>query len=130
MLAVTSWTLGVLGASGGPKGEDLFVWSVYEKLCNSINVQCEHPHLPHTKLVLGSQRVGDARQSTAKLVFGRDPEDVLFPLDKFADWEAVALQCGSDGDPAHFFLVVLLFQNVVQDLAATVVLGRLPVAYD
>lgn len=88
-------------------------------------------HFSHTKLVLGSQRVRDTRRSTAELVFSCDPEDVLFPLDKFGDREAVALQCGGDGYPANFIvLVVFLLQNVVEDLTATVVFGRFPVAHN
>lgn len=84
-----------------------------------------------TELVLGHQRLGDAARAAAELVLGRDPEDVLLALDELGDGAAGALQGGGDGDPADLLvLVVLLLQDVVQDLAASVVLRRLPVTDD
>lgn len=84
-----------------------------------------------TELVLGHQGLRDARRAAAKLVLSSDPEDVFLPLDEFGDGAAGALQGGGDGDPADLIvLVVLLLQNVVQDLAATIILRRLPVTND
>ena len=81
-----------------------------------------------TELVLGNQRLRDARWPTAKLVLSGDPEDIFLPFDELGDGVAGALQGGSDGDPADLVvLVVLLLQDVVQDLAASVVFGRVPV---
>lgn len=69
--------------------------------------------------------------AAAILVLSSDSEDVLLPFDELGDREAGALEGGGDGYPANFLvLVVLLLQNVVQDLAATIVLRRLPVADD
>lgn len=84
-----------------------------------------------TELVLGDEWFGDARWTTAILVFSSDSEDVLLPFDELGDGAAGALQGGSDGDPASLvLLVVFLLQNVVQDLAATIILRRLPVTDD
>lgn len=84
-----------------------------------------------TELVFGDQRLRDARWPAAKLVLSSDPEDVLLPLDELGDREAGSLQGGGDGDPADLVvLIVLLLQDVIQDLAAAVVLGRVPVADD
>lgn len=84
-----------------------------------------------TKLVLGNQWFRDTWQPTAELVLGRDSEDVLLPFDEFGDGAAGALQGRGDGDPTDLLvLVVLLLQDVVQNLAATIILGRLPVTDD
>lgn len=82
-------------------------------------------------MVHGHQWLRDARWSTAELVFGSDPEDVLLPFDQLGDRAAGALDGGGDGDPANLIvLVVPLLQDVIQDLAASIILGRLPVADD
>lgn len=84
-----------------------------------------------TELVLGDQRVGDAWWPAAELVLGSDSEDVLLPFDEFSDRAAGALQSRGDGDPADLVvLVILLLQDIVQDLTAAIVLGRLPVTDD
>lgn len=84
-----------------------------------------------TKLVLGQKRLRDARWSTAKLVLSCDSEDVLLSFNELCDRKAGALQGRGDSDPANLVvLVVLLLQDVVKDLAATIILGRLPVDYD
>ena len=84
-----------------------------------------------TELVLGDQWLWDAGIATAILVLSGDSEDVLLPFDELGDGEAGALEGGGDGYPADLIvLVVLLLQDIVEDLAAAVVLGRLPVADD
>lgn len=84
-----------------------------------------------TKLVLGNQWLRDTRWPTAKLILSGDSEDVLLPFNEFGDGAAGALQGRGDSYPANLIvLVVLLLQNVVQDLAAAVVLRRLPVTDD
>ena len=81
-----------------------------------------------TELVFGDHWLGDAWWPDAVLVLSGDSEDVLLPFDEFADGAAGALQGGGDGDPADLLaLIVLLLQDVVQDLSAAIVLGRLPV---
>ena len=84
-----------------------------------------------TELVLGDQRLRDALRSAAILVLSSDSEDVLLSFDEFGDGAAGSLQRGGDGDPVTLIvLVVLLFQDVVQDLASTVIFRRLPVTDD
>lgn len=84
-----------------------------------------------TELVLSDQGLRDARWPTAVLVLSSDSKDVFLPFDEFADGAAGALQGGGDGDPANLIvLVVLLLQDVVQDLAATIIFRRLPVTDD
>ena len=88
-------------------------------------------HLLLTKLVLSDQGLGDAWWPTAKLVLSSDSEDILLPLNEFGDGETDSLQGGGDGDPANLVvLVVLLLQDVVQDLATTIIFRRLPVTDD
>lgn len=82
-----------------------------------------------TELVLGHHRLRDAGSSAAKLVLSCDPENVLLPFDQLGDRAAGSLQCGRYCDPAHLYIsIVLLLQDVVQDLAATIIYRGLPVA--
>lgn len=84
-----------------------------------------------TELVLSKEWLGDARLATAILILCSDSEDVLLPFNEFGDRVAGTLQGGGDGDPANLIiLVVLLLQNVVQDLTASIVLRRFPVTDD
>lgn len=84
-----------------------------------------------TKLVFGQKGLGDTPWSTAKLVLGCDSEDVLFPFNELGDGEVGALQGGGDSDPADLIIfVVLLLEDVIEDLTATIILRRLPVDYN
>lgn len=84
-----------------------------------------------TELVLGNQGFGDAWGPTAVLILGCDSEDVFLPFNEFGDGAAGALEGRGDSDPAYLIvLVVLLLQDVVQDLASTIILRRLPVTDD
>lgn len=84
-----------------------------------------------TELVLGDKWLRDAWQTTAIFVLSCYSEDVFLPFDEFGDRETGALQGGGDSDPANFIiLVVLLLKDVVQNLAASIILRRLPVTDD
>lgn len=84
-----------------------------------------------TKWVLGHQWIRNARWPTAKLVLSRDSEDVLLPFNKLGDGEAGPFQGGCDSDPANLIiLIVLLLQDVVQDLTATIIFRRFPLTDD
>lgn len=84
-----------------------------------------------TELVLGNKWLRYAWMATAILVLSCDFHDVLLPFNQLGDWKAGAFQSGGDSDPANLIiLVVLLLQDVVQDLTATIILRRLPVTDD
>lgn len=82
-----------------------------------------------TEGILGNQWFGDTGRTGAKLVLGRDPEDVLLLLNQFGHQVAASSQRGGDTAPAKLQLgVVLLLQSVVEDLTATVVQRWIPLA--